>query len=97
VHLTYQRQDVSLPAATLKRYVGTYELAPKVNLTIGLRGNQLTAQLTGQTVFPLFAESEHRFFFKVVDAQIDFPADDNGEFSYLVFHQNGRDLKAVRK
>jgi CubicO group peptidase (beta-lactamase class C family) len=97
VQLTYQRQEVSLPAAALKRYVGTYELAPKINLTIALRGNQLTAQLTGQTVFPLFAESENRFFFKVVDAQIDFPADDNGELTYLVFHQNGRDLKAIRK
>jgi hypothetical protein len=50
--------------------------------------------MSGQGKLPLFAQSESMFFLKVVDAQIEFGTDDKGP--YLILHQGGRDMKAVR-
>ena len=58
---------------------------------VTLEGDQLMTQATGQAKFPIFAESETKFFLKVVDAQIDFFGD------HLMLHQNGMDMTAKRK
>jgi hypothetical protein len=81
----------------LARYVGTYELVPGINLMMTLDGNQLMTQLSGQQKFPIFAESETRFFLKVVDAQLEFGKDEKGAVTFVVLHQNGRDQKAIRR
>ena len=95
VRLTTERKEITLPAAKLASYVGTYELAPGINLMITLDGNQLMTQLTGQDKIPIFAESETMFFLKVVDAQLEFGKDEKG--AYVILHQGGRDQKAVKK
>ena len=59
--------------------------------------DQLMTQMTGQQKLPLFAESETRFFMKVVDAQVEFLKDAQGAITHLVIHQGGRDTKAQRK
>jgi len=91
--LTSERKAITVPAATLAKYVGEYQLAPAIVMTISLDGEQLSGQLTGQGKLPIFPESETMFFLKVVDAQIEFAPD----ASFLVLHQNGRDQKAPRK
>ena len=45
----------------------------------------------------MFAESETMFFLKVVDAQVEFVKNEKGEVTNLVLHQNGRDMKGVKK
>jgi CubicO group peptidase (beta-lactamase class C family) len=94
VELPSERKEITLAPKTLEQYVGTYEMAPKVNLMITLDGGQLISQMSGQGKLPLFAKSETVFFPKVVDAEIEFGKDDKG--AYLVLHQNGRDMKAPR-
>jgi hypothetical protein len=89
-----QRKEITVPASVLSKYVGTYEMAPGVDLMVRLPGDQLTVQLSGQPQIPLFAESETMFFIKVVDAQVEFGTDDKGP--YAILHQNGRDQKAPR-
>jgi CubicO group peptidase (beta-lactamase class C family) len=96
VQLTSERKDITLPVATLSKYVGTYEIAPGVNMMIRLDGDHLTTQLAGQPQFPIFAESERTFFLKVVDAQLEFLKDESGAVTHAILHQNGRDLKAPR-
>jgi len=93
VKLPGERTEIGLPASTLAKYVGAYELAPTATMTITLEGDHLMAQLTGQGRNPIFPESETMFFLKVVDAQLEFAAD----AGYLVLHQNGRDLRGNRK
>ena len=58
---------------------------------------KLLAKLGQQPKFPIFAESETLFFYKVVDAQLEFVKNDKGEITGLVLHQNGRDTKGVKK
>jgi hypothetical protein len=37
------------------------------------------------------------FFYKVVDAQLEFVKNEKGEVTHLVLHQGGRDQKGIRK
>ena len=97
VQLTSERHEVSVPVSTLTAYVGTYEMTPNVTLMVTLDGDHLMAQLSGQPKFQLYSESETRFFFKVVDAQLDFVKDPSGPVTQAVLHQNGRDVKATKK
>ena len=57
------------------RYVGRYQLAPAAIITVTRDGGRFLAQLTGQPAFEIFAESEKKFFLKVVDAQLTFEID----------------------
>lgn len=96
VTLTSERKEIALPVATLSKYVGTYEVAPGVNMMMRLAGDHLTTQLTGQGQIPVYAESETKFFLKVVDAQVEFFTDANGTVTHAVMYQNGRERKVVR-
>jgi CubicO group peptidase (beta-lactamase class C family) len=96
VQLTSERKEIPLPAATLSKYVGTYELAPGVNMMIRLAGDRLTTQLTGQQQLPIFAESETKFFLKIVEAQVEFFTDAGGTVTHALMYQNGRERKAPR-
>jgi CubicO group peptidase (beta-lactamase class C family) len=96
VQLSSERKEITVPRPTLAAYVGTYQMAPKVNMMITLDGDRLTSQMSGQGKIPLFAETETKFFVKVVDAQVEFLKDDKGAVTDLVLHQNGRDMKAPR-
>jgi hypothetical protein len=91
---TTDRKEIAVSSTILAKYVGTYQMAPEVNMMITLAGDQLTSQMSGQGKIPLFAESETLFFPKVVNAEIEFGTDDKGR--YLILHQNGRDMKALR-
>ncbi len=90
------RNVIEVDTETLKRYEGRYQLGPGAIIDVALDGDQLTAQITGQPRFPIFAETKTRFFYKVVDAQIDFSADDDGKASKLTLHQGGMDHHAGR-
>ena len=91
------RRAIEVAPEILATYVGEYELAPSVIFTITREGNQLYAQLTGQQRYPIFPETENRFFYRVVDAQITFVKNEQGEVTHLVLHQFGLDQKAPKR
>lgn len=91
-----ERKEIKVPHEILAKYVGSYELAPGIFITMSLDGNQFFTQLTGQPKFEVFAETEKDFFLKVVDAQLTFEMDGQGKVTGLVLHQNGRDQTAKR-
>ena len=91
------KTTVKVDAAVLARYVGTYKIAPDFEIVITLDGKQLIAQASGQPAFPLFAESQTKFFLTVVDAQLEFFADEKGQISHLVLYQNGQSMKGIKK
>jgi D-alanyl-D-alanine-carboxypeptidase/D-alanyl-D-alanine-endopeptidase len=75
----------------LQKYIGTYELMPGFNMTITLEDGQLAAQATGQPKTTIYAESETRFHYKVVNAQIEFVLN-NGDAEKLILYQNNAEL-----
>lgn len=89
--------EMKVDPKILDSYVGQYQFAPGATLTITNEGGQLMAQLTGQPKFELFAESETKFFLKVVEAAVTFVKDDKGEVTHLILHQGGdRQAKKVK-
>lgn len=89
--LPEQKKEVQLSPATLKKYVGTYELAPNFFIEVTVNGNQIFAQATGQSKFEMFAESEDNFFLKVVPASVTFQIDESTKTpKSLTLHQGGR-------
>lgn len=97
VVLPTERKEITVSPEILKKYVGTYELTPRFSLAITLEDGQLISQGTNQEKVPMFAESETMFFLKLVDAQIEFVKNEKGEVTNMVLHQNGRDVKGVKK
>jgi len=97
VELPPPRTEIKLSPETLSQYVGAYELQPGVEVVMTLENGQLMTQLTGQPKFPVFAESETRFFLKVVDAQVEFVKNEKGAVTKLIIHQAGRNTEALRK
>jgi len=72
-------------------------MAPNVELSITLDGTQLMAQLTGQQKFPVFAESATLFFYKVVDATLEFQLDASGPVTGVRLRQGPVNQLAPRK
>ncbi|HEV7676016.1 MAG TPA: serine hydrolase [Candidatus Angelobacter sp.] len=97
VVLPTERKEITVSPEILKKYVGTYELTPAFSIVMTLENGQLMTQATNQEKLPLFAESETMFFLKAVDAQVEFVKNEKGEVTDMVLHQNGRDIKGVKK
>jgi serine-type D-Ala-D-Ala carboxypeptidase/endopeptidase len=89
-------KEIKLDAATLGDYVGKYRFDFGGVLDVAVGSDQLEAQLTGQQAFAVFASAKDKFFYKTVDAQLDFERDAGGKVVAVVLHQNGRDIRAPR-
>ncbi|MEL6253756.1 MAG: serine hydrolase [Bacteroidota bacterium] len=92
-----ERVEIELTEEQIEKYDGSYVLAPGVEFTVTHKGNQLYVKLTGQASFPVYAVSETRFFYKIVDAELEFEVNDKGEATALTLFQNGAKQKAKRK
>jgi CubicO group peptidase (beta-lactamase class C family) len=87
---------VKLDAATLQSYVGNYASAYGI-FYVTLEGDQLMVRLAGQSALPAYPSALDHFFYKVVDAQIEFQRDAKGAVSGLTLHQNGAAVPATRQ
>jgi enterochelin esterase-like enzyme len=91
-----ERKTINIDPKIIDAYVGQYELAPKVVLTLRRFGDRLTAQITGQPPFVVFPESETRFFWKVADAQFTMQKDNEGRVTGLLLEQGAVKLNAKK-
>ena len=91
-----ERIEIEVPTDILDRYIGEYALAPNFIIVVTQESGGLYAQATGQSKFQVFPESETKFFYKVVDAQLSFVEDDSGEVVSLILHQNGANPSAPK-
>ncbi|MEO5959329.1 MAG: DUF3471 domain-containing protein [Opitutaceae bacterium] len=99
VSLPPERKTVHVSPEILRRYVGSYvmDAQPGVVNRITLETDQLMTQMAGQPKVALFAESETKFFLKVVEAEVEFVMNAEGEVTHLVARQNGMDFRMTRK
>jgi len=91
------RQEIQLTEEILRRYLGVYEIAPNFDIVFTLEDGKLMSQATGQGKFQIFAESETKFFAKVVDAQIEFIEADEGSFKSFILYQGGQEIPGKKK
>jgi len=90
-------KETSLSPDTLREYVGQYQFSFASLFEITLKGDHLEAQLTGQPAAPIYASAKDKFFYKVVDAQLDFERDASGKVVAVILHQNGQNPRAPRR
>ncbi len=83
---------VDVPVATLRRYVGKYEMTTLGNLllTVELQGGQLRLQVPGQPVLPLRPTSMTSFEVVGAPAQITFNTAADSTVEGITFHQGGQ-------
>jgi hypothetical protein len=84
---------IELPAGVLEGY---FALSQSAVITITRAGSQLSAQLTGQPAAEIYPETVASFYYKTVDARIDFIPDPPAQITALVLHQQGLDHMAAR-
>ncbi|HEY5093769.1 MAG TPA: serine hydrolase [Candidatus Eremiobacteraceae bacterium] len=85
-----------LNANALDEYVGTYDTGQGLVFTVTRADLQLMVRVTGQEAAPVYESAKDSFYYKIVDARIDFQRDASGKVIKLVLHQNGRDLIAAK-
>jgi tetratricopeptide (TPR) repeat protein len=79
-------------AATLDKYLGTYELGPGFLIVFTREGDTLYSQATGQPKFEMAADSPTEFHPLAFRARIVFAEDG----SSLTLYQGGREIVAKR-
>lgn len=94
--LNSEVKDVEVSTEMLESYVGKYELAPTFHIVISLKEGRLFAQATGQPQVELFPSDYNKFFLKVVDAKVEFNANNKGKIDSMTLFQNGQVLPGKR-
>jgi len=84
-----------VPDADLDRYLGNYQLTPELVLAVSREGKKVFVQATGQPKIEAFAESGNKFFFKTIQASMEFVKDQNGLIKEMIFIQ-GRTIHAKK-
>lgn len=82
----------TVPTKILDDYLGNYQLAPGVVLTITRTGNQLYAQRGSQKPYILLPESEDLFFRPGVEGRKLFHRDASNHVDMLIDRRNNEDL-----
>ncbi|MBL7846786.1 MAG: serine hydrolase [Cyclobacteriaceae bacterium] len=91
------KRPIPVAVELLQSYVGSYEITPQFKIEVTLENGQLFAQATNQPKFGIYAESDTRFFLRVVDATVDFVKGADGKIEKLVLYQNGQAMNGMRK
>lgn len=91
------KTEISLDKEALIQFVGVFELQPGFDITITLEDDNLMSQATGQQKFPIYPMTKSRFFLKVVDAELEFIANDNGLYTTMILYQGGQEIPAQKK
>jgi hypothetical protein len=90
------KKELKVPEAVLDTYIGNYQIAPGFIISVTREGDKMFTQGTGQSKVEIFAETETRFFLKVVDAQLEFVKDETGKVSKMILYQGGQKIEGPR-
>jgi CubicO group peptidase (beta-lactamase class C family) len=86
-----ERKIVKVDPAIYEAYEGKYKL-PIGLVTLTRQGDRLMGKAGGETKFELFPESETKFFLKIVDAQIVFQKNEQGQVNTFTLFQGGEEM-----
>ena len=92
-----QHKVISVNPAIFDKYLGSYKLSDTFIFTITKDSDKLFAQATNQEKYQIFPESEKKFFYATVNAQISFVENKDGQVTQLILHQNGKNQVAEKK
>jgi D-alanyl-D-alanine-carboxypeptidase/D-alanyl-D-alanine-endopeptidase len=85
-----QYPEVTVDAALLASYQGTYQIAPGFAFVIRAEDGRLFIRATGRNEYELFPESDNRFFTRMADARGIFLRNKDGTVDRLLWHEGGK-------
>ncbi|HYX27951.1 MAG TPA: serine hydrolase [Pyrinomonadaceae bacterium] len=91
-----QRNEITLEAKLLDRYVGRYGNPPDLIMKITRENNHLFIQENDEARQELAAESETTFFSKSSTDSLTFESDEHGRVVRMVMHLGAKDLPLKR-
>jgi CubicO group peptidase (beta-lactamase class C family) len=91
-----ERREVSVDPQLLDRYVGKYRFPSSQMASITKERDHLLLQGEGEVKIAFYAESAREFFAKIMDAQITFETDLQGNVTGLLFHRSGAVQQVLR-
>jgi CubicO group peptidase (beta-lactamase class C family) len=89
------RVDPTIDPATFAHYVGRYDYRSQVQ-EISVENGRIFGRLTGQKRYEIFPSGPDAFFYKVVDAQMQFLRNPEGVVVAVRHQQNGVSFRADR-
>ena len=84
-----ERREIAVDTRVLDRYVGNYEFPSSQRASVTREGDHLLLQGEGDVKIAFYAESLREFFARIMDAQITFESDPQGNVTGLLFHRSG--------
>ena len=84
-----QREIADIDKEIYEKYVGEYEIENIGIITVSVEDEKLYARLTGQVKLEILPMSETEFFYKDIQAEIDFVVANDGTVKGLVLKQEG--------
>lgn len=84
--------EIQLPTETLNEYAGTYQHPMGITYEFTVLDDALMAKLTGQSQFQVHAYAHDKFFYRIVEAQLEFKRDDSGKIVGVILYQGGQEL-----
>jgi len=92
------RRVVPVAEVQLARLTGEYAMSDSLTFSITRKEDVLFAQLTGQAALHVFAESPTHFYYREVEADLDFEIDPKTDRAVAVtLFQNGQKIRCSRK
>jgi CubicO group peptidase (beta-lactamase class C family) len=89
------KTEITLSEQVLDEYVGRYDISTVI-IEFKRDGSKLMAQVTGQPEFEVFATEKDHFFWKVVEARLEFARDEGGNVTGLTLFQGGAEIVCPR-
>lgn len=93
---TAMNSELFIDKQDLDKLVGQYMLMPGFILTVSHDDKRLQIQATGQSKLPVYAKSKTKFFYKVVQAEVEFAVDSEGKATTLTLFQGGQELVGAK-
>lgn len=90
------KEVVQLKPYFLERLTGVYTISPAFKIKIFKKNKCLMAKATGQKAYRIYPKSKTRFFYKNVNAEIEFISDDSGSINKLKLYQNGNASTGIK-
>lgn len=89
-------EPANIDTKVYDQYVGKYQLFPQFSLNVIRRNHHLYVQATNQQALEVFPKAKDKFFYKAVEATIEFHRNEKGKVTHLTLFQNGRKMKGPR-
>jgi hypothetical protein len=91
------RQAIALDPQLLDAYVGKYNYGARIFvLTVTKENDRLFAQLTGQPKLEILPKAVDQFYWKDVNADVEFVKNDEGKVIKAIHRQGGRTIEAPK-